>query len=435
MAGLQVRAYEMARALGRKGHEVSIAALPPVPPREMDSGVRYIPVDDIASASRFDVWIATPLVAKHYYERLAGVPFVMDGYEAPFGSFLAHGAALLPALGGRVMHDYRNTVLEFMRSLEHADLILCATGNQRICYLSLLCLLGRINPKYPAQDMVAIVQSGAPPELPKYDAGIGKAGPVVLWAGGAYSWFDPGAFVSAMPRIIAAVPEVRFVFAGLGGRDQIQDDPLEYPSARRILEIIRDSKELSARSRFVAWQPYADRGVLYSGADVGVCTYRAQIETVFSMRTRVIDMVWGGLPVILTEGDPLGASLEAHGAGATVAAESPDALAETVAALLKDPERCARMADAARKLASSEWSWDAQINPLHHFCLAPRFEPGRGDALVRRTTRDMIRLGDNFEWRVRDLGWRVWWRLARFFSSRRSSGGQSAHVEKSDRRP
>ena len=256
MAGLQVRAYEMARALSRKGHEVSIAALPPLPPRETDSGVRYIPIDEIANASRFDVWIASPLVARRHFARLRNVPFVMDGYEAPFGSFLAHGAALLPSLGDRVMHDYRNTVLQFMRSLEQADLILCANENQRICYLSLLCILGKINPKYPVEDMVGIVQSGAPPEPPKCNmsANSGK-GPVVLWAGGCYSWFDPETFVSAMPRIITAVPEVRFVFAGLGGRDQLRDEPLEFPAARRVFESIQDSQKLRARSRFVAWQP------------------------------------------------------------------------------------------------------------------------------------------------------------------------------------
>ena len=436
MAGLQVRAYEMARALGRRGHDVTIAAPPPLPPHEAIVRLRYMDIEELNHTSRFDLWIAAPLVARRHLARFSKVPFVMDGYEAPFASFLAHGAALLPTLGERVMHDYRNTILEYMRALEHADLVLSANESQRICYLSLLCLLGKINPKYAAQNMVTILQSGAPPELPKRNpTNMGKVGPVVLWAGGAYPWFDLDTYVAALPTIVSAVPDVGFVFAGLGGRDQVRDEPLGFPAASRIFESVQRSDAVRIRSRFVAWQSYADRGALYTGADIGVSTYKQQLETTFSMRTRTIDMVWGGLPIIVSEGDSLSASLQARGAGIAVPAESPQALADAIIGLLRDPERRRLMAASARSLAAGDWSWDSQIDSLHTFCVSPHFEPGRDDSIVRRTTRGMIRLADGIEWHVRDRGWRAWWRLMRLLSRRSNRGIRGGHSEGVVRRP
>lgn len=412
MAGLQIRVYEMARALARKGHEVTIAAPEPLPTRAIFSGVRCVAPGEINRSSGFDVWIAHPLVAGRYFARLADVPYVMDGYEAPFASFLSHSAALFPLLGDRVLHDYRNLMARFLRALDNADRVLCANENQRLCYLSLLCVLGKINPKHPAEDMLLLVQSGAPPESPEA-TGDRQACPIVLWVGGCYPWFDPETFVAAMPLIIARVPEVRFVFAGIGGSGERDAEPREMPSAQRVFKSIQESEELRARSRFVAWQPYAERGALYASADVAVCSYRRQIETTFSMRTRIIDMVWGGLPVVATEGDAVGAALEAAGAGIVVPAEEPERLADAVVGLLTDQAKRGHMTAAAKALAAGVWSWDAQIQPLDQYCRFPSFAPGGADAPLRRTVRGMIQIRDGISWRFVDRGMRAFWRARR----------------------
>lgn len=412
MAGLQIRVYEMARALARKGHEVTVAAPGPLPTFAISSGVRCVAPGEIRRPSGFDVWIAHPLVAGRYFARLADVPYVMDGYEAPFASFLSHSAALFPLLGERVLHDYRNLMAQFLRALENADRVLCANENQRLCFLSLLCVLGKINPKHPAEDMLLTVQSGAPPESPA--AAIAReAGPVVLWAGGCYPWFDPETFLAAMPIIISRVPSVRFVFAGIGGSGERDAEPREMPAAQRVFSAVQRSAELRTRSRFVAWQPYAERGALYAGADVAVCTYRRQIETTFSMRTRIIDMAWGGLPVVATEGDAVSATLASQGAGIVVPAEEPERLSDAIVGLLTDQAKRGNLAAAAKALAAGVWSWDAQIQPLDQYCRVPAFAPGREDPALRRTVRGLVQIRDGIAWRFVDFGMRTWWRARR----------------------
>ena len=45
-------------------------------------------------------------------------------------------------------------------------------------------------------------------------------------------------------------------------------------------------------------------------SDVGIITHPQHIETRFSFRTRILDYLWAGLPVISTQGDILSALVE-----------------------------------------------------------------------------------------------------------------------------
>jgi hypothetical protein len=93
------------------------------------------------------------------------------------------------------------------------------------------------------------------------------------------------------------------------------------------------------------------------------------------MRTRVLDMIWGGVPLIVTLGDDVSRRVEAEAAGVTIPAGDPAALARATVALLADPARRRAMAARARTLAAGPLSWDEQVRPLAAYC----------DAVVRGT--------------------------------------------------
>jgi hypothetical protein len=372
MAGLQVRVFEMARALAARGHEVTVAEPAPGSGRTELDGFRLAELQAAGRLPAPDAWIAIPRLARRWRRRLGAAPLVLDGYETPFGSFLAYAAAQWPRYGRRVLGEYRDTVAEFLAALARADRVLAATPSQRVLYLTLLCALGRINPRNFGEDPVVMAPSGTSPEIPP--AAIPEAlrpdgGPVVLWAGGCYPWFDVETYLRAMPLVLRGEPRARFLFAGLGGRDHRGDGPSEHPLANRLRQAVAGSPELEARSRFLEWLRYAERGLAYAAADVGVCTYGDHLETLFSMRTRILDMIWGGLPVVASRGDALSDCLEREEIGTAVPAGDPAALAGAILRLLRDPALRRAMSARARRLAVTSLSWERQVEPLHRYCL------------------------------------------------------------------
>ena len=58
------------------------------------------------------------------------------------------------------------------------------------------------------------------------------------------------------------------------------------------------------------WVEYDDRQNYLLESDVGVSTHLDHVETAFSFRTRILDYLWAGLPVVSTAGDALADIIE-----------------------------------------------------------------------------------------------------------------------------
>ena len=69
-------------------------------------------------------------------------------------------------------------------------------------------------------------------------------------------------------------------------------------------EAVALAEELGLRDRVVffnfGWVPYAERGRYLLEADVAVSAHFDDIETRFAFRTRFLDCLWAGLPVVTT---------------------------------------------------------------------------------------------------------------------------------------
>ena len=119
--------------------------------------------------------------------------------------------------------------------------------------------------------------------------------------GGIWNWFDPLTLIRAADATRAALPQLRVLFPAPGSPSE------KVPAMRMAGEArtLADSLELTGSRVFFGddWIPYGDRGALFLEADIGISLHREDIETRFSFRTRVLDYLWAGLPVITTEGD------------------------------------------------------------------------------------------------------------------------------------
>ena len=125
-------------------------------------------------------------------------------------------------------------------------------------------------------------------------------------------------------------------------------------------------------------------------ADVGVSTYYDNLETHFSYRTRLIDFLWSGTPVICTRGDVIAEMVESRSLGLVVPERDVDALTAALARLVDDDAfraRCRANLAAIR----DELSWERALAPLVAFCRRPhsiaRGKLFRAPDIASRTAR------------------------------------------------
>ena len=119
----------------------------------------------------------------------------------------------------------------------------------------------------------------------------------------------------AVARLSPERPRLRLVFMGASDAAQARD------AERRARALARDLGLLGRVVRFNDdWVPYAQRGAWLLQADCAVAAHHDHLETRFAHRTRLLDCLWAGLPVVCTRGDELAERIEREDLGATVAA-------------------------------------------------------------------------------------------------------------------
>ncbi|MDR1388051.1 MAG: glycosyltransferase [Propionibacteriaceae bacterium] len=281
--------------------------------------------------------------------------------------------------------------------IDRADLMLCASEKQRAFWLGQASILGRQNLSTVRQfggleQMIKVVPFGLGDSKPvqlKHGIrgtvpGIGPDDKVILWGGGVYNWFDTLTLVRAVAQLAQRHDDVRLFFMGLK-----HPNPA-VPDMRQAWQLRQLSDELGLTDRHVffnsGWVPYERRADVLLDADVGVSTHYEHLETAYSFRTRILDYLWAGLPIVATTGDSFGNVLDREGIGIGVPPEDVDALAEALETLLYDPAAAeAARANVAR--FAKQFRWSKVLEPLIEFCQRPR---PAADLALRRSEDQVV---------------------------------------------
>jgi hypothetical protein len=125
---------------------------------------------------------------------------------------------------------------------------------------------------------------------------------------------------------------------------------------------------------FNDWADYQDRQNFLLESDFGVSLSFDHLETTYAFRTRILDCIWAGLPVVCTRGDATADLVEQYGLGLTVTAADEDQVVSALQSLLQDPEARDRRR-AGFEQAASDLSWPRVIGPLRRFARQPRIAP------------------------------------------------------------
>jgi hypothetical protein len=132
---------------------------------------------------------------------------------------------------------------------------------------------------------------------------------------------------------------------------------------------------LSGRNVFWGeWVPYHERQNYLLEADVGCSLHVESLESYFAFRTRILDYIWAGLPMVVTRGDEASEWVERYGLGVVVDYQDVEGVAEAITRLLSTP----REASQERfERARQDRSWEQSARPLVRFCLDPRRAPDK----------------------------------------------------------
>jgi glycosyltransferase involved in cell wall biosynthesis len=399
MAGPAIRAWAIADALAAD-HDVQLVSHVGADASSPRFAVRCVGEPELRELEQWmDVLVMQGSLLHEYpFLRETGKVVVADVYD-PF-----HLEQLEQARdeGEERRRDIvHNAVVVLNDQLRRGDFFLCASDKQRDFWLGALAALGRVNSaSYDADEtlrsLLAVAPFGLPDEPPVRRRhgirgalpGIGDTEKVLLWGGGIYNWFDPLTLVRAVDRLRG---DVRLVF--LGGAHPNPRVP-EMRMAVAARELAGSLGVLGSHVVFNdGWVPYDERADWLLDADAGVSTHLDHVETAFSFRTRLLDYLWAGLPIVCTDGDSLAALVEQEGLGLTVPAGDIDALAAALDRVLHDAELAASCRAAVARVAQ-RFHWGQVLAPLVDFCRDPHRAPDLLDAdLVGRLTPPLSVIG------------------------------------------
>lgn len=410
MSGPAVRVLEMGRALSRTVR-VTIAA--PAPAEIDDDRVAIVPYDPASPAAlRAQAETADVIVvqgfALHSYPFLTRLvaPIVVDLY-CPFTlEYLEQTRSGLGDVDADTAREAR-AILEVQNAqLQFGDLFLCASERQRDFWIGALHTAGRVNAHTLARDpdlrrLVTVIPFGLPAEeigtsearardlrvangrtrgaMKGVHPAIGPDDKVLLWGGSLLDWQDPETLIDAVAMLTRTRGDIRLFFMGVR-----HPNPQVKPMAavERARTRARAAGLLDTHVIFNDWVPYDERAAYLCEADIGVSTHRQHLETRYSFRTRMLDYLWAGLPIVCTEGDFFGDLVQRLGLGRAVPAGDATALADAIAAMLDDaPAREA--ARAAIADVAPRMTWDEVTAPLQAFCVAPTFAADRAPNVER----------------------------------------------------
>ncbi|MEM2125906.1 MAG: hypothetical protein QXQ53_05875, partial [Candidatus Methanosuratincola sp.] len=129
------------------------------------------------------------------------------------------------------------------------------------------------------------------------------------------------------------------------------------------------------------WVPYADWPGVLLESDLALTLHFDTLETRLAFRSRMLDYIWAGLPIIATRGDATSELVEKYGLGAVVDYGDEVGVAEAILRLLEIPkEAWAQRFERARQ----DLTWERAVHPLVEFCRNPRRAPDKvalGDRL------------------------------------------------------
>jgi glycosyltransferase involved in cell wall biosynthesis len=284
------------------------------------------------------------------------------------------------------------------------DFFLCASQRQRDFWLGMLAANNRLNPYNYEQDqqfqkLIAVVPFGIPAAKPVHTKNVLKGAyktikaddQVILWGGGIWDWFDPLTLIKALAEVVTTRPQARLFFLGTQHPHEVGVPRMRM--VQRAYDLTQSLGLLDTHIFFNDWVSYDERQNFLLEADIGVSLHQATIETHYSFRTRLLDYIWAGLPIIANGGDTLADWVEQEGLGRVVPVGDVAATRDALLELLNLRPGARAVYHRNFEALSARLTWDRVCTPLLDFCRSPRPAPDNVAKAGRQSSNWSQRLG------------------------------------------
>lgn len=394
---LALRTWHFANTLASQGHDVLLFAIRGHAfegwPHEKVSHVRR---------GRVSVWSLSEHLAherpelilrkmeEHAPEAVVGVnrdpAAIAVNYagQLPFwadvnGDPMAEAQVKASALGAdwNINEWYRTLMPVLLR----ADRFSTCSMAQRHALIGQLGMVGRLSAKNDGYEFVSAVPNSIDDEelellgrLPRTPRAPGDRF-VVLWSGGYNTWTAPDVLFDALQIAMDEAPELHFVSTG-GGIAGHHEDAYE-----RFRNAVRRSRH-KKRFELAGWVQTAELPAFYAGAHAAILVDRFSYEGTLGARTRMLDWLAAGLPIVTTRLSEISHEVERAGAAITAACGDARGLADAMLELLRDPAGAARRGELGRQWAHDVCRAELQLEALARWARAPSRAPD-GERRVR----------------------------------------------------
>lgn len=185
--------------------------------------------------------------------------------------------------------------------------------------------------------------------------------PVFLWGGSLWNWFDLETLVEAFGILSERGSKARLFFLSGSNRTErsSENDPVEKVEAlAKSLGLLGKSIFFNTGSvspdNLAPWLEHCRAGILANPNS---------LEALSSWRTRYLDLLWAGKPLVVAGSDPLGTRMVDAGCALRVAAGSRADLADAIERLAGDASAAIEMGAKAAGLAG-ELGWRRNLSPF-----------------------------------------------------------------------
>lgn len=392
MAGPAIRAFEMAKAISQVA-KVKLASNVPTELSHQDFDIIDISVRGIRPLvdwAEIIVFQGALLSTQPWIAKTSKI-LVADIYD-PMHLEVLEQLKSVPE--GRRYLETLDITAVMNEQICRADYLICASDKQRDFWLGQMAALGRLNPfTYDSDsslrnliDSVPFGVQNEPPVMTKSGIrdsipGISQTDKVVLWGGGIYNWFDPLTLVKAINQLASKHENIRLVFMGT------QHPNPHVPEMAMSFRTRETAQKMGLLDKHVffneGWVPYDERANFLLDADLGVSTHLEHLETAFSFRTRILDYLWAGLPIVATSGDTFEQIIDNNRLGITVPPGDVDALADAIEKILYEPGIAEQTSQNVRSFAET-MTWSVALNPLITFIQNSQRSADSGNSYVKQ---------------------------------------------------
>jgi glycosyltransferase involved in cell wall biosynthesis len=362
MAGPGIRYWEMAHALERRGFQATLLS------RHIEQGFTSgaITFTGLTSLRNLFIWIrktdciilpGSPLAI--LISLLFRKQIVFDQYDPVIFEFIeSRTSNVSELLRKKTMLLLWNIRQRLILRFGHGFLV--ANEKQKDFLIGQLTLLGYRN----KLDSIIVLPFGLPAVKPVKNSSVLKGTKIkntdflLVWGGGIWDWFDPFTLLRALEKIASIRDDIKVYFPGL-----VPPSP-DSRKMNMVNEFLTETRHLGLLDTTVfvntEWTSYAERGNYLLEADAGISLHRDSMETRFAFRTRILDYLWAGLPIITSKGDSWAEQVDARGLGITVSCGDIEDVVQAILTMASDSsfkDRCREHVE----IVASEYVWDGLL--------------------------------------------------------------------------